>query len=91
MGVARFALQAASVNLEKVLADIRADQSTNEGEKRRRQLDIEIAISETIQALLQGGAAATAAQIQAKVQSDVIGKYNTFKQGGARGAWPFPR
>jgi len=91
MGVARFALGGASANLNNVIDTIRKDQTISDGERRRRELDIEIAISEAIKSLLQGGASATSAQIQSAIQNRVIGAFQGFVQGGPNAAWPFPR
>ena len=94
MGVARFAMNVASVNLDNVLDDIRKTgiaNSISDGERRRRELDIEVAISEAIKPLLANNAAVTAAQIQNAVQTKVVDAYNAFKNAGARAVWPFPR
>jgi hypothetical protein len=90
MGVARFTLQG-NTGLEDVLKDIRSTANLTDGERRRRELDIEIAISEAIKTLL-GIGAVTSANIQNAVQNQVLAAYNGWKaQGAVAAQWPFPR
>ena len=93
MGVARFTMGTA--DLERICDDIRANAVISDSEKRRRLLDIEIAISEAIQGLLAAGAPDRPA-IGNEIQNKVIGQYDTWKgQGGDSGtppvSWPFQR
>lgn len=90
MGVARFTLQA-NTGLDDVLQDIRSTAGISDGERRRRELDIEIAISKAIKDLLQAGTITTAT-VQNAVQNQVIGAYNAWKtQGAVPVDWPFLR
>jgi hypothetical protein len=85
MGVARFV----GVNLDQILSDIQ-QSGVSEFEKRRRVLDIEIAISKAIRSVLGPAANATAGQVNAAIQNQVVNPYDNFVRNPGT-PWPFPR